>query len=115
MPISELSAVERIARVLAGRHWSSNAEGDDPHASHEVMSHWFDYRDDAIAILRTLREPDVVMADAGDADVWRAMVEAAINDYTGDGEVSLKGQDASPIDAVGDDLLQPPKLGVVMD
>ena len=88
MPISELSAVERIARVLAGRQSSSNAEGDDPHASDEVEARWFDYSADAIAILRTLREPDIVMADAGDAVVWRAMVEAAIQDFTDDGEVS---------------------------
>lgn len=96
MPISEFSAVERIARVLAGRQLSSNAEGDDPHASDDVEIQWFDYREDAIAILRTLREPDIVMADAGDAGIWRSMVEAAIADYAGDGEVSTGGSVASP-------------------
>lgn len=113
MPVSELSAVERIARVLAGRHWSSNAEGDDAHAAHEVMSHWFDYREDAIAILRTLREPDIVMADAGDADVWKAMVEAAIADYTGD--LGLEPVEAAEDQTPEGDMLQPPKLGDVTD
>jgi hypothetical protein len=115
MPIAELSPVERIARVLAGRQFSSNAEGVDPHASHEVDDRWYDFRDDAIAILRTLREPDIVTANAGDADVWRAMVEAAIEDYAGDGEVSTGGTAASPIDVLGDNVLQPPKLGRVTD
>ena len=32
----------------------------------------------ALAVLHTLREPDEEMAAAGDADVWRKMVEAAI-------------------------------------
>ena len=30
MPVSNLTLVERIARVLAGRDHSINAEGDDP-------------------------------------------------------------------------------------
>lgn len=116
MPVSELSAVERIARVLAGRHWSSNAEGDDAHAAHEVMSHWFDYRDDAIAILRTLREPDIVMADAGDAEIWKAMVEAAIADYAGDMELDPgRATDSPRGDAPETDMLQPPKLGDLTD
>lgn len=110
MPVSELSAVERIARVLAGRDWSSNAEGDHAHAAHEVMSHWFDYREDAIAILRTLREPDIVMADAGDAEIWRTMVEAAIADYAGD--VGL--EPTRPAPASGRDV-PAAKLGDVAD
>ena len=32
----------------------------------------------ALAVLHTAREPDEAMAAAGDADVWRNMVEAAI-------------------------------------
>ena len=32
----------------------------------------------ALAVLHTMREPDEDMAAAGDADMWRKMVEAAI-------------------------------------
>jgi hypothetical protein len=32
----------------------------------------------ALAVLHTMREPDEAMAAAGDEDVWRNMVRAAI-------------------------------------
>jgi hypothetical protein len=78
MPISTTSAVERIARVIAGRILSINAEGGDPSAGDRVDRAWRDYRDDALSILRTLREPDAAMADAGDSDMWERMVLAAL-------------------------------------
>jgi hypothetical protein len=78
MPVSNLTLVERIARVLAGRYNSSNAEGDDPSAGPTVDETWHEYVQDALAILRTMREPDQVMAAAGDAEVWERMVEAAL-------------------------------------
>ena len=79
MPVSNLTLVERIARVLAGRGLSINAEGDDPSAGPSVDETWHEYVDDALAILRTMREPDPVMAAAGDAGVWERMVEAALD------------------------------------
>jgi hypothetical protein len=79
MPVSSLTLVERMARVLAGRELSINAEGDDPSAGPNVDEQWHEYVDDALAILRTMREPDRVMAAAGDADMWERMVEAALN------------------------------------
>lgn len=79
MPVSHLTLVERIARVLAGRDHSSNAEGDDPSAGPTVDETWHQYVGDALAILRTMREPDQVMAAAGDPDVWERMVEAALS------------------------------------
>lgn len=79
MPISNLTLVERIARVLAARALSINAEGDDPSAGPNVDEEWHEYVDDALSILRTLREPDKVMAAAGDADMWERMVEAALD------------------------------------
>lgn len=78
MPISTTPAVERIARVIAGRVLSINAEGGDPSASGRVDETWRDYREDAVSILRTLREPDGAMADAGDSDMWERMVLAAL-------------------------------------
>ncbi len=78
MPVSNLTLVERIARVLAGRALSINAQGDDPSAGPNVDETWHEYTDDALSILRTMREPDPVMAAAGDAEMWERMVEAAL-------------------------------------
>jgi hypothetical protein len=75
---ANLTAIERIARVLAGRAASMNAKGDDPSAAPSVDEMWHDHTDDALAVLKTLREPDPVMAAAGNAQVWQTMVEAAI-------------------------------------
>jgi hypothetical protein len=78
MPVSNTDVVERIARVIAGRVISINAEGDDPSAGDKVDSIWRDYREDALSILRTLREPDPAMAEAGDVSTWQRMIEAAL-------------------------------------
>ena len=78
MPVSNTDIIERIARVIAGRVVSSNAEGDDPSAGERVDSIWRDYREDALSILRTLREPDPAMAQAGDVATWERMIEAAL-------------------------------------
>jgi hypothetical protein len=78
MPVSTTPIVERIARVIAGRIVSINAEGDDPSAADHVDACWRDYAEDARSILRTLREPDPAMADAGDAEIWERMVLAAL-------------------------------------
>jgi hypothetical protein len=78
MPVSNTSIVERIARVIAGRVASINAEGDDPSAGDRVDATWRDYQEDARSILRTLREPDPAMAEAGDVQVWERMVLAGL-------------------------------------
>jgi len=78
MPESNCPLVERIARVLAGAALSSNAEGSDPSAGEKVDLAWREHVNQALAVLHTLREPDEDMAAAGDAEVWRKMVEAAI-------------------------------------
>ena len=78
MPVSHMDVVERIARVIAGRMVSSNAEGDDPSAGDRVDAIWRDYRDDAVSILKTLREPDPAMAQVGDVATWERMIEAAL-------------------------------------
>ena len=70
--------VERVARVLAGAAHSSNAEGSDPSAAEKVDMVWPEHLNQALAVLHTMREPDEAMADAGDPDMWRDMVEAAI-------------------------------------
>jgi hypothetical protein len=78
MPVSSMSLVERIARILAGRDLSINADGGDASAGDKVDAIWRDYREDALSVLRTLREPDPIMAAAGDVEMWDRMVEAAL-------------------------------------
>ena len=78
MPVPNTSLIERIARVIAGRVVSVNADGNDPSAGARVDAIWRDYREDAISILKTLREPDPAMAEAGDLAVWQRMIEAAL-------------------------------------
>jgi hypothetical protein len=78
MPESNRPLVERIARVLAGEAYSSNANGSDPHAGDKVDRVWREHVDEALAVLHTAREPDEAMAAVGDTGMWRNMVEAAI-------------------------------------
>ena len=78
MPESNRPLIERIARVLAGAAHSSNAEGSDPSAGDKVDKVWHEHVNQALAVLHTAREPDEAMAAAGDAEVWRKMVETAI-------------------------------------
>jgi hypothetical protein len=79
MPVSTMDAIERIARVIAARMLSINADGEDASAADEVDAVWRDYREDAVSILKTLREPDAAMAEAGDVAVWERMIEAALS------------------------------------
>jgi hypothetical protein len=79
MPLAHSPLVERIARVLAGLALSKNANGDEASAGGDVDLCWPNYRDDAVAILRELREPDPSMAQAGDAATWQRMVHAALD------------------------------------
>jgi len=80
MPISHTRAIERIARVLAAQRLSANAGGGEHSAASDVDATWVDYRADAVAVLRTLREPDAAMAAVGDPAIWEAMVVAALGD-----------------------------------
>lgn len=78
MDVSEQPAIERVARVLAAQRISANADGDHESAADLVERAWQDYRDDARAVLKTLREPDRAMAAAGDPAVWERMILAAL-------------------------------------
>jgi hypothetical protein len=94
--VAQTNAIERIARVLAGRQLSANADGADCSAAEAVDASWSSFRDDAVAILKTLREPDAAMARAGDAAIWTRMVEAALGDDTAS---SAGARRAMPFDA----------------
>lgn len=83
MDIASTGAVERIARVLAGQRLSANADGESPHASDAVDAIWPEFRDDAVSILKALREPDEAMERAGDIAVWQAMIGAALGESVG--------------------------------
>jgi hypothetical protein len=82
-----MDIVERVARVLAGQHFSRNAHGEGPSgvpASELVDEHWRDYTDDALAVLRTLREATADMRAAGgdgSGQTWETMVRTAIGDH----------------------------------
>ena len=78
MPVSTMSLVERIARVIAGRVVSINAEGGQASAGPIVDQVWRNYQGDALSVIRTLREPDAAMAEAGDVEIWERMIEAAL-------------------------------------
>jgi hypothetical protein len=78
MNVSSRSVVERIARVLAGQRYSANADGDQSSASDEVEAEWPHFVDDAVAVLKTMREPDEQMAEVGDVAVWERMIRAAL-------------------------------------
>ncbi len=83
MDISKVPLAERIARVLAAQRASINADGSEPHAADVVNDTWREYRDDALAVLKALREPDASMASAGDPAIWENMVRVAIEDAGG--------------------------------
>lgn len=72
------SLVERIARVLCGAEHSANAEGSEEHAGAHVDQHWPRHRNQAMAVLKSIRESDAAGAAAGDPQVWTRMVEASI-------------------------------------
>ena len=72
------SLVERIARVLCGAEHSANAEGSQTSAGEHVNEHWPKHRNQALAVLHAIREPDEAALGAGDAATWQRMVEASI-------------------------------------
>lgn len=80
MDVSVTPLVERIARVLAGQRISANGTGQEESAAKSIDTKWPDYRDDALAVLRTLREPSEAMAAAGDVAAWERMVLAALDE-----------------------------------
>lgn len=70
--------VERIARVLCGAEHSANADGSEAHAAAHVDQHWPRHRNQALAVLKAIRETDPAGAAAGDPLVWQKMVDASI-------------------------------------
>ena len=65
---------------MTSRSSSANAEGDEESAGRLVDAEWREHLMDAVAVLRTLREPDARMAAAGDVAVWERMILAALEE-----------------------------------
>jgi hypothetical protein len=61
---TDRSLIERLARHLA-----TQGAGD-----------WSDCVEEAANILAILKEPDAAMAQAGDAAIWHAMIDAALTE-----------------------------------
>ncbi|MFV0624531.1 hypothetical protein ACBY01_11040 [Sphingomonas sp. ac-8] len=88
--IAATSPIERIARVLVAHALSPNGRGDaepDEVVSAEVKERLPDELPRAAAILRALREPSREMVEAGNAmtgadaaEIWDAMVRAALGE-----------------------------------
>ncbi len=72
------SLVERIARVLCAAEISANADGAESSAGAHVDEHWRTHRNQALAVLHAIREPDAAAAGAGDGAQWQRMIEASI-------------------------------------
>jgi hypothetical protein len=72
--------IERIARVLAGERLSANAEGADPSAGSAVDQRWRDYRDQAVAVLKSLRDPPPEIDAATDREAWSRAIAAALGE-----------------------------------
>lgn len=81
--LAEMEIVERISRVLAGQFFSRNADGaaGDEDASVLVDSNWPDFRDDAIAVLKTLRAPPPALSNENDAALWGLVIQSALGPY----------------------------------
>ena len=79
-----MELVERIARVIAGYRLSSNAEGSEDNAGPSVDQTWPAHRDEALAILKSLREPSAAMVESGMSGDWQALVEGEIALVEGD-------------------------------
>jgi hypothetical protein len=105
--ISKGPVLERVARVLAGRRLSANALGSEQSASAEVDATWREHTDDAIAILKTLREPDEAMAAAGDAAVWERMIAAVLCTTLPD-RPAASGDVEAPLELGADPFIEGP-------
>ena len=97
--VAETSTIERIARLLASWTASVNAEGTSPSASAEVDQDWPEHIDEAVAILKIIREPDAAMAALGDTTNWRRMIEAAI---LGRARIDLPSAGSTDVQSVRD-------------
>jgi hypothetical protein len=79
-----MELVERIARVIAGYRLSANAEGIVGSAANAVDGEWAAHQDEAVAILRSLRDPSPTMEETGMAQEWKVLIEREVALINGD-------------------------------
>lgn len=90
-----MELVERIARVITGYRLSANADGAECSAADAVDGLWTAHRDEALAILKTLREASPTMIEAGLHGEWSVMIEREV-------EAAENGQGYSQAQAASD-------------
>lgn len=83
-----MEVIERVARVLAGQYFSrpstrsgpAGAAGDED-ASILVDQNWVDFQEDAIAVLKTLRQPPASVQNESDAALWGLVIQSALGPH----------------------------------
>jgi hypothetical protein len=80
-----MELVERISRVIAGYRLSANADGAECSAASAVDALWEAHHDEAVAILKTLREPSPTMIEAGMHGEWTVMIARELEALEGEG------------------------------
>jgi hypothetical protein len=79
-----MELVERIARVIAGYRLSANAAGVVESAAEAVDSEWAAHQDEAVAILKALRDPSPTIEETGMAQEWKVLIEREVALANGD-------------------------------
>ena len=74
-----MELVERIARVIAGYRLSANADGFESSAASSVNLDWSRHQDEAVAILKSLRDPSPMMFKAGLDKEWSTLIDHEVS------------------------------------
>jgi hypothetical protein len=100
MSLNSTHTIERIARVLAGERISINAEGADPSAGERVDSTWPEYCAEAVAVLKSLRDPPPEIAAVADRETWSRAIAAAL----GEDASHAESEHSSPLQEAADSV-----------
>ncbi|TSB05044.1 hypothetical protein [Sphingorhabdus contaminans] len=97
-----MEMIERIARVLAGQYLSRDTSGraGAEHASIWVDGNWTEFKDDAVAVLKTMRQPPTSVTNDNDAALWELVIQSTLEQHgsaAGDGDDFRKPATRDPI------------------
>lgn len=83
MAHADMDTIERISRVLAGQYFSRNAAGaaGDDDASILVDQNWVDFQEDAVAVLKTLRQPPPALTNENDIALWGLVIQSVLGQH----------------------------------
>jgi hypothetical protein len=73
-----MELVERISRVIVGYRLSANADGAECSAGAAVDGLWPAHQGEAVAILKSLREPSPSMLESGMGAEWTVLIEREV-------------------------------------